>query len=71
VTDGSKVRCGCTRCRLRGLMWPIMLIAVGAIFLVSEFTRFDFGDLWPLLLVVAGGVLLAQSRASSAGHIGP
>ena len=52
-------------------MWPILLIALGAIFLAGEFTRFDFGDLWPVLLIVAGGILLAQAVASREGHIGP
>ena len=70
MTEGRKPRCACARCRMRGMMWPIMLIAVGAIFLVSEYTRFDFGNLWPVLLIVAGGVLLAQSLASREGHIG-
>jgi hypothetical protein len=51
-------------------MGPIMLITIGAIFLVGEFTRYDFSDLWPLMLVVAGIVKFAQSLASQAGHIG-
>jgi hypothetical protein len=47
-----------------------MLIAVGAIFLVAQYTRFNIGDLWPVLLIVAGVVLLAQSLASREGHVG-
>jgi hypothetical protein len=70
MTTGKGPRCTCARCRMRGLMWPVMLIAAGAVFLAGEFTRFGFGDLWPVLLIVAGGVLLAQSTASRDGHIG-
>jgi hypothetical protein len=51
-------------------MGPLMVITVGAIFLLGEFTRYRFDELWPLLLIVAGGVLLGQSLASREGHIG-
>jgi len=70
MTQPQKPRCPCARCRIRGLMWPVLLIALGTIFLAGEFTRFDFGELWPVLLIVAGGVLLAQAVASREGHIG-
>lgn len=66
----NKQRCGCTRCRVRGLMGPLMLIAIGAIFLAGEYTRFGFDELWPLLLIVAGAVLLAQRFASAEDHTG-
>ncbi|HKV06434.1 MAG TPA: DUF5668 domain-containing protein [Candidatus Acidoferrales bacterium] len=52
------------------MMGPILLIAVGGIFLAGEYTRYDFSDLWPILLVVAGLVLLAQTMASRDGHTG-
>ena len=70
MADGTKSRCTCMNCRVRGLMGPFMLIAVGVIFLIGQFTRYGFGDLWPVLLVVAGVVLLTQSLASRAGHTG-
>jgi hypothetical protein len=70
MADEKKTRCPCSRCRVHTLMAPIMLIAIGASFLVGEYTRYDFGDLWPVLLIVAGGVLFAQSLASRSGHIG-
>lgn len=70
MADASKSRCTCARCRVRGLMGPFMLIAVGAIFLIGQFTRYGFGDLWPVLLIVAGVVLFTQSVASRAGHTG-
>jgi len=55
---------------MRGLMGPLMLIALGAIFLADQFTRFTFGDLWPILLIVAGAVKCAASLASRTGHAG-
>jgi hypothetical protein len=51
-------------------MGPLMLIAIGAIFLLGRFTSFGFIKLWPLLLVLAGIVLWLQSTASGAGHTG-
>ena len=66
----TKSRCTCMYCRARGLMGPLMLIAVGAIFLIGEYTRYGFRDLWPVLLIVAGIVLFTQSVASRAGHTG-
>lgn len=70
MTDRTKFRCPCACCRMRGLMGPLMLIALGAIFLADQFTRFTFGDLWPILLIVAGGVKCAASVASRTGHAG-
>jgi cell wall-active antibiotic response 4TMS protein YvqF len=70
MADGSKQHCMCAHCRVRGLMAPLVLITVGVIFLVAQYTRFNFLDLWPVLLIVAGVVLLAQSLASREGHGG-
>jgi hypothetical protein len=66
----TKPKCTCKHCRMRGLMGPVMLITVGALFLMGEFTRHGFGDLWPVLLLVSGLVILAQSMASKEGHTG-
>ena len=70
MTDGRKPRCPCAHCRMRGLMGPLVLITLGAIFLAGEFTRFSVGELWPVLLIVIGAVLFAASMASKSGHIG-
>ncbi|HXQ24867.1 MAG TPA: DUF5668 domain-containing protein [Candidatus Acidoferrales bacterium] len=66
----TKTHCTCMHCRVHGMMGPLMLIAVGVIFLIGAFTRYGFGDLWPVLLIVAGIVLFTQSVASRAGHTG-
>jgi hypothetical protein len=62
--------CGCTRCQMRALMGPLLLITIGVIFLLGQFTPYGFERLWPVILLVAGAVLLAQSSASSSGHMG-
>jgi hypothetical protein len=46
-----------------GSLWGgIILIALGAMFLVDRFIKdIDFGDLWPLILVVVGVILISKS----------
>jgi hypothetical protein len=51
------------------MMGPIMLITIGVIFLIGEYTRYDFGYLWPILLIVPGIVMVAQALASKEGHV--
>jgi hypothetical protein len=70
MADDIKPNCSCARCRTRGLMGPLMLITVGAIFLLGRFTSVGFEKLWPVILVVAGVVLFLQSSSSRAGHTG-
>jgi len=68
MSDG--VRCACMRCRMRGLMWPAILITLGVLFLVAEYSsRFSFMDIWPILLIVIGAVKVIESTASTEGHI--
>jgi len=62
--------CTCERCRTRGFLGPSLLVALGALLLLGQFTRWDFGDTWPVLLIVIGVVKVLQSNASAAGHIG-
>jgi cell wall-active antibiotic response 4TMS protein YvqF len=70
MPDSNSTTCRCAHCRIRGLMGPLMIITVGVLFLIAEYSRFSFGDLWPVLLIVAGIVLTAQSLASKDGHTG-
>ena len=63
--------CPCARCRCRGLTWPVILITLGALFLIPQFVhRVDFGDLWPILLIVIGVMKLVEFSASTEGHRG-
>jgi hypothetical protein len=70
MTDLNNPKCICARCRMRGLMGPLMLIAIGTIFLLGRFTAHGFRELWPVLFIIAGIVLWLQSTASGAGHTG-
>jgi hypothetical protein len=70
MSDPNRAVCHCLYCKIRGLMGPLMIITVGVLFLVGEYTRFSFMELWPILLIVAGVVLTAQSLASKEGHLG-
>jgi hypothetical protein len=70
MADETKPRCTCARCRAHELMGPLLLITIGAIFLLGRFTSHGFLQLWPVILVVAGIVLCLQSTASRAGHKG-
>jgi len=70
MADSENPRCTCTSCRLRSMMGPIMLITIGVIFLVGEYTRYDFGYLWPILLIVPGVIMVVQAFASKEGHTG-
>ena len=70
MSDSNQTACKCLQCKVRGLMGPLMIITVGLLFLIGEYTRYRFMDLWPVLLIVAGVVLTAQSLASNEGHLG-
>jgi hypothetical protein len=70
MSDPNQPVCYCPYCKIRGLMGPLMIITVGVLFLIGEYTRFSFLELWPILLIVAGVVLTAQSLASKEGHLG-
>ncbi len=63
--------CGCTRCRCSGMMWPAMLVLLGVLFMLDNFSVFSFDRGWPLILIVAGAVWVLQSSASTAGHTDP
>ena len=70
MTDQMRPRCSCARCRMRSLMGPVIIITIGAIFLLSEYTPYGIGHLWPLILIVVGIFRLAESMVSNAGHTG-
>jgi hypothetical protein len=39
---------------LRALRGPVMLITVGVLFALNNFTRYEFSETWPALLIVFG-----------------
>jgi len=43
----------------RSLMWPVVLIALGVMFLLQEFVpRWGFRHTWPALLILIGVIKL-------------
>lgn len=66
----AKTGCRCAYCRIRGLLGPIILITIGALFLAGQYSRYGFFDLWPIILIVIGAVLVVQAMVSREGHVG-
>jgi hypothetical protein len=61
--------CRCAYCRIHSLFGPIMIITVGVLFLIAQYSnRYGFGELWPFLLIVAGIMKVAESLAPREGH---
>ncbi len=68
MAGGTK--CNCPRCRLDGIMGPVVLITIGALFMIQQMSfRWHFDDLWPVLLIVIGLVRIAQATAPMTGHV--
>jgi hypothetical protein len=67
----ARIRCACSRCTIRGLMGPAVVITIGVLFLLSEMRGgfFDFGNTYPVILIVIGAVSLAAALAPMDGHI--
>ena len=49
-------------CLLRAIRGPVILITVGTLFALDNFTPFGFGRTWPILLVVVGLLNLGRQR---------
>lgn len=66
-------RCTCDRCRSHILLWPVVLVTLGVLFLADQFGNwhFEFGHTWPVLLIVVGGVMLLKRNASMENHVDP
>lgn len=70
MPEETKPRCTCAQCRLSGIRGPVLLITIGVLFLIGEYTRYGFGDLWPVLLIVLGVMAVLQAFATRQGHTG-
>jgi hypothetical protein len=53
------------------LLGPVMLVTIGALFLVQQFTSYRFGELWPVILIVLGVWKVLQYMMPSDGHACP
>jgi len=69
MTEERRPNCPCARCRMHSMLGPVMIITIGVIFLLSEYTPYGIGHLWPLFLIVLGVFRLAESMVSDEGHI--
>lgn len=64
--------CNCSRCRVRGLMGPAVLITIGVLFFFGQYNwDYAFWRTWPVLLIVIGIVQVLAAVASTEGHIDP
>ena len=68
----DRIHCSCSRCTIRGLMGPAIVITIGVLFLLSEMRggMFDFGNTYPVILIVIGVISLAGALAPMDGHVG-
>ncbi len=54
----------------RNLIGPVALITAGVLFLLDEFTQYDWGRTWPILLIAIGLALVA-GRSMPAATVAP
>jgi hypothetical protein len=67
----DRIRCACSRCTIRGLMGPAIIITVGVLFLLDQVRGgdFSFGNTYPIILIVIGAMSLAAAVAPADGHV--
>ncbi len=65
----QRVACRCVACTAVSLMGPAILVTIGIMGLLDEFTRIGWGESWPLILIVIGVLKFLQITGSRAGHI--
>jgi hypothetical protein len=67
----ERVRCGCGRCMVGGMRWPVVLITIGVLFMLDRMEMsYRFHDFWPVILIVIGVMKVAESLAPGTGHVG-
>ena len=67
----NRVRCNCSRCVIRGLTGPAVVVTVGILFLLDQLRGgyFSFGNTFPVILIVIGVISLASNLAPADGHV--
>jgi len=63
--------CRCVACTAVSMMGPAILITIGVMGLLDEFTGIWWGKSWPLILIVIGVLKFLQVTGSRVGHISP
>jgi len=61
--------CSCARCRCSGFVGPIVLVTLGVLFLIDQYSVYSIGRTWPVILIVIGIVKLVQWNAPTTGHV--
>ena len=61
--------CSCARCRCSGYLWPSLLVTLGVLFLIDEYTSVGLDKTWPVILLIIGVVMLVQRNSSMTGHV--
>jgi hypothetical protein len=54
---------------LRAVRGPVMMITVGILFALDNFTPFSFNRTWPILLVVSGILSLGKGAPRMRGNV--
>ena len=67
----NSARCKCPRCSIRSLMGPVIVTAIGILFLLSELGSgyFHISHTYPVIFIVIGVILLASALAPMDGHV--
>jgi hypothetical protein len=63
--------CPCVRCQASRMMAPAILLTLGALFMLDQWTEFQFRHTFPAILIVIGAVKLLEAAGSTEGHIEP
>lgn len=61
--------CPCVRCQTSRIMGPAILLGLGILFLLDQWTELKFSRSFPAILIVIGAVKLLQAAGSTEGHI--
>lgn len=61
--------CCCERCARGKILGGVVLLTLGGLFLLSEFTRVEFHQTWPVLLIVIGMAMVWRHAGSMEGHV--
>jgi hypothetical protein len=61
--------CSCERCGRAKMLGGAVLLTLGGLFMLKEFTHIGFQ--WPVLLIVIGVVMVWQHAGSTEGHVPP
>ncbi|MBV8730693.1 MAG: hypothetical protein JO336_12885 [Acidobacteriia bacterium] len=56
---------------LRAIRGPIILITVGVLFALNNFTPYGFSETWPVLLIVVGLLSLLARGGAPSGPLPP